>query len=129
MPDTPKTYPRPLSPHLQVYRPQLTSVLSISHRATGVVLYFGLLILAWWMFALATSTECVSAMQEFFNTAIGRLMILGWVFCLYYHLSNGVRHLFWDIGHGFELADAYRSGYAVVLASLYFTALTWYFGT
>ena len=93
---------------------------------TGVALYFGLLILAWWVFALATHSPCFAGLNVVLTSLWGRLAALAWVFCLYYHLCNGIRHLFWDMGRGFELKDARNSGVWVVAASVYFTALTWY---
>jgi succinate dehydrogenase / fumarate reductase cytochrome b subunit len=119
---------RPLSPHLQVYRPQLTSVLSITHRATGVGLAIGTLLLVWWLVAAATGPEQFNAMQRFLGTWLGKLLLLGWTFSLFFHLANGIRHLFWDAGYGFTLRTTYMSGWLVVLAALVLTALTWMWG-
>lgn len=125
MTDAPKTYPRPLSPHLQIYRPQITSVLSILHRATGIVLYFGALGLTWWLFALAASPECFLQMQIFLKSILGQIALFGWTFCMFYHLCNGVRHLLWDAGQGFELSQVYLSGWVVVVGSIALTFVTW----
>jgi succinate dehydrogenase / fumarate reductase cytochrome b subunit len=125
MSNTPKTYPRPLSPHLQIYKPQLTSVLSILHRFTGIALYFGILFLTTWLFALATSPECFIQMQEFLGTIIGRLMLFGWTYCIFYHLCNGIRHLVWDAGKGFKLNEVYDSGGMVIVGSVLLTTLAW----
>lgn len=119
---------RPLSPHLQVYRPQLTSVLSFLHRMTGVALAVGTLLLVWWLAAAASGVEAFATVQAFIGTVIGRLLLFGWTFALFYHLMNGIRHLFWDAGYGYELATAYRSGWAVVLISVALTILIWVFG-
>jgi len=119
---------RPLSPHLQVYRPQLTSVLSILHRITGVALAVGTLLLVWWLAAAATGPEAFATAQAFIGHVIGRLLLFGWTFALFYHLLNGIRHLFWDAGHGYELTTAYRSGWAVVLVATALTVLTWLMG-
>jgi succinate dehydrogenase / fumarate reductase, cytochrome b subunit len=116
---------RPLSPHLQVYRPQLTSVLSITHRATGVALAAGTVLLVWWLVAAATGPEQFATVQWFLGTWLGKLMLLGWTFSLFFHLCNGIRHLFWDAGVGFELKAAYRSGWLVVFASIVLTAIVW----
>jgi len=116
---------RPLSPHLQVYKPQLTSVLSISHRATGVALAVGTLLFVWWLAAAAAGPEAYERAQGFMGSWFGMLLLFGWSFCLFYHLCNGVRHLFWDAGYGFELPDAYRSGWAVVGGACVLTVLTW----
>lgn len=104
---------RPLSPHLQIYRWQLTSVLSITHRATGLFLSLGILVYLAWLIALLNS-ESYDTFQMFFQTIPGRLLMLGWVFSFFYHLANGIRHLFWDAGYGFELRTTYISGWVVV---------------
>ncbi len=119
------TYNRPLSPHLQVYRPQFTSMLSILHRLTGVILAFGTLLLVWWLIAAATGPEAYDTVQGFIGSIIGRLLLLGWTFALFYHLANGIRHLAWDTGRGFELATAYSSGWLVVIASVVLTIASW----
>ncbi|ARN85198.1 succinate dehydrogenase, cytochrome b556 subunit [Candidatus Nucleicultrix amoebiphila] len=104
---------RPLSPHLQIYRWQLTSVLSITHRATGLFLSLGILVYLAWLIALLNS-ESYDTFQMFFQTIPGRLLMFGWVFSFFYHLANGIRHLFWDAGYGFELRTTYISGWVVV---------------
>ncbi len=119
---------RPLSPHLQVYRPQLTSMLSILHRATGIALSVGALYLAIWVICAAASPRTYAYFQGFNGSIVGRIVLGGWLFCLFYHLCNGIRHLFWDAGYGFELKDAYRSGWIVVIVSLIATALSWVVG-
>src|ERR1700722_3846433 len=101
---------RPLSPHLQVYKPQLTSVLSITHRATGLALAVGTVFLVWWLLAAATSAEAFGAAQAFWYSWFGRLLLLGWTWSLFFHLCNGIRHLFWDAGYGYELKTPYASG-------------------
>lgn len=116
---------RPLSPHLQVYRPQLTSVLSILHRITGVALAVGTLLLVWWLAAAASGAEAFGAAQGFIGSVIGRLLLFGWTFALFYHLANGIRHLFWDAGYGYELTAAYRSGWLVVAAAAGLTVIVW----
>ncbi|MEK9900501.1 MAG: succinate dehydrogenase, cytochrome b556 subunit [Rhodospirillaceae bacterium] len=116
---------RPLSPHLQVYRPQLTSVLSILHRITGVGLAVGTLLLVWWLVAAATGPTAFDTVQSFIGSIVGRLLLLAWSFALYYHLCNGIRHLVWDAGKGFELGTAYASGWLVVIAAAGLTAISW----
>ena len=116
---------RPLSPHLQVYRPQITSVLSISHRITGVALSVGTLLLVWWLVAAATGPEAYEDAQEFIGSWFGLLLVFGWTFCFWYHFCNGIRHLVWDTGHGLELPQVYLGGYMVVGASIGLTLLTW----
>jgi succinate dehydrogenase / fumarate reductase cytochrome b subunit len=116
---------RPLSPHLQVYRPQLTSLLSVTHRGTGVLLSLGIPFIVYWLWALAAGPEAYSTALGLFGSLIGRLLLLGWSFSFIYHLCNGIRHLFWDAGMGLELEDAYRSGWAVVGASFVLTLAVW----
>ncbi len=118
---------RPLSPHLQVYRWQLTSVLSILHRATGIALAVGALYLAVWVMC-AMNPRAYSHFQSFNTSLLGRFVLGGWLFSAFYNLCNGIRHLFWDAGYGFELKDAYRSGWIVVAVSLVATALSWIVG-
>jgi succinate dehydrogenase / fumarate reductase cytochrome b subunit len=117
---------RPLSPHLQIYRPQITSVLSITHRLTGVALAVGSILLVWWLVVLAAGSEArYLEFNAFLRGPIGLLLMLGWTWALFFHLANGVRHLFWDAGLGFDLAAMTRSGWAVVIASAGLTLLAW----
>ncbi len=119
---------RPLSPHLQVYRPQITSTLSILHRLTGVVLAFGTLLLTYWLVAAASGPEAFDTAQGLIGSFFGRLLLFGWSFALFYHLCNGIRHLIWDAGYGFEIEAATRSGWMVVGASVVLTLATWALG-
>ena len=119
---------RPLSPHLQVYKPQLTSVMSILHRATGIALAVGTLLLVWWLVAAATGEESFRTVQNCIGSWFGRLLLLGWSFALFYHLCNGIRHLVWDVGKGFEIGSAYASGWLVVVASSVLTVICWIAG-
>lgn len=119
---------RPLSPHLQVYKPQLTSVLSIMHRMTGIALAAGTLMLVWWLLAAGAGAGAYAGFQDFAGSVLGRLLLLGWTFSLFYHLCNGIRHLFWDAGRGFGLPEAYASGWAVVGASGLLTLAAWIWG-
>jgi succinate dehydrogenase / fumarate reductase cytochrome b subunit len=119
---------RPLSPHLQVYKWQLTSVMSILHRATGIALSVGALYLAVWVVYASASPATYAAFQSFNTSVLGRIVLGGWLFCAFYHLSNGIRHLFWDAGYGFELKDAYRSGWIVVAVALITTVVSWIVG-
>ena len=116
---------RPLSPHLQVYKPQLTSVLSISHRITGVALAVGTLLLAWWLIAAAAGPDAFAVVQGFLGSWLGYLILFGFSYALMYHLCNGIRHLFWDAGYGFELETVYKSGWATVIVSVALTVVTW----
>ena len=108
---------RPLSPHLQVYKPQLTSMMSIFHRGTGIALAVGTLMLAAWILSVAAGPEALECFNGFAGSWFGQLLLLGWTFSIFYHLSNGIRHLFWDAGKGFEIETAYKSGYAVLASA------------
>lgn len=119
---------RPLSPHLQVYRPQLTSVMSIFHRLTGIALAIGSLLLVWWLVAAASGPSSFAAVQSFIGSIIGQLMLFGWTFALLYHLCNGIRHLVWDTGRGFEIPTAYATGWIVVASATVLTILVWVAG-
>ena len=119
---------RPLSPHLQVYRPQLTSVLSILHRTTGVALVAGTLLLVYWLAAAAAGPEAFETARAVIGSFLGRLFLFGWTVALFYHLCNGIRHLFWDAGYGFELETAYLSGWLVVGASGVLSLVSWVVG-
>lgn len=116
---------RPISPHLQVYRPQLTSVLSIAHRMTGVFTCLGLPFLVYWVWTLTQGQAQYEEGRALFGSILGRTLLLCWSFAFYYHLCNGVRHLFWDMGKGFDLVEVYRSGWLVVALSVLMTATTW----
>jgi len=116
---------RPLSPHIGIYRKQLTSVLSITHRLTGVALAAGLLVLLYWLSALAAGPESYAGAKALLGSFIGRTVMFLFTLALFYHLCNGIRHLFWDAGMGFELASVYRSGRTVVIAALVLSLLAW----
>jgi succinate dehydrogenase / fumarate reductase cytochrome b subunit len=117
---------RPLSPHLQIYKPQLTSLLSILHRATGVALSIGSVILVSWVVALSLGETAYSSYSMIINSWFGKLVLFGFTFGLFYHLSNGIRHLFWDAGYGYDLKLAYTSGALVIISSLTLTIVTWF---
>lgn len=115
---------RPVSPHLQIYRPQITSVLSIAHRGTGVFLSLGLLLIPCWLFAVLAGPQQYAAWQAHLGAWYGQLMLAAFAFSFFYHLCNGVRHLFWDAGLGFSLPVVYRSGYATLIVALILTLLS-----
>ena len=116
---------RPLSPHLQIYKWQISSVLSILHRTTGAALGFGLLLLAWWLIAAASGPDAFATVQGFIGSWLGRLILFGFSWALFYHLLNGIRHLGWDLLLGLDLPAMTRSGWAVVIGSVVLTILTW----
>ena len=119
---------RPLSPHLQIYEFSWTMAFSIIHRATGVGLAGGTLLMVWWLMALAGGPASFDLVQSVVGSWFGLLCLLGWTWALFYHLCNGIRHLFWDTGRGFELNTARDSGYVVCAASVVLTGLTWLTG-
>ncbi len=119
---------RPLSPHLMIYRPQLTSVLSITHRLTGVALVGGTALLTWWLVAAALGPGAFEVVQAVLGHWLGRLVLLGWTYALFYHLCNGIRHLFWDAGYGFELPTLYATGWLVMAAAAGLTLAAWIAG-
>ena len=119
---------RPLSPHLQVYRLQLTSILSITHRISGVALSLGAVVWVLWLVAVASGPEAYVVAQRWGGSFVGQVAMLGWTLALFYHLCNGVRHLAWDLGYGFELPMVYRSGWAVIGGTVLLTAIVWIVG-
>ena len=116
---------RPLSPDLQIYRPQLTSVLSIVHRLTGVALSIGSPLLVYWLVAAANGPSAYAALDGIFASWFGLILLLGWTFSVFFHLCNGIRHLFWDAGYGFDLGTIYVSGWSVVFISSGLTLAAW----
>src|SRR5215469_12344604 len=119
---------RPLSPHLQVYRWPLSMALSIGHRITGVGLGIGTVLLTWWLVAAAVSDDAFAAVQWFLATPIGLLLLLGWTVALFFHFFNGIRHLVWDAGFGFDKPHYDQSAWAVVIATLVATVILWTVG-
>ena len=116
---------RPLSPHLQVYRPQLTSVLSISHRFTGIINSLGLIVVVAWLASLAAGPEAYDRLVSLLAHPVGMVAMAVWTFSLFYHLLNGIRHLIWDAGWMLDLKGAYASGYTVVGLAVVLTLLVW----
>ena len=117
--------PRPLSPHLQIYRPQLTSVMSISHRASGAALATGTLLLCLWLVALAAGDRWYGVAALVVSHPLGQFVLFGYSVALIYHALNGVRHLSWDRGIGLTIPAVYRSGWIVLLLTVGITALLW----
>jgi succinate dehydrogenase / fumarate reductase, cytochrome b subunit len=116
---------RPLSPHLGIYRWQIGNTLSILHRLTGLALALGLLALCYWLVSLASGEDSYRSAARAFASPLGILCLFGWTFAFLYHLFNGVRHLFWDIGMGFERTARHASGWLAVLAALVSTLCMW----
>ena len=116
---------RPLSPNIQIYRPQLTSVLSIANRITGVVLSVFAVGLVVWLTAAAAGPQAYSRFHLLIGSWFGQAMLLAFTLAFFVHLCGGLRHLLWDAGYGFELRTIYASGWAVVFASMALTAIAW----
>jgi succinate dehydrogenase / fumarate reductase cytochrome b subunit len=114
-----------MSPHLQVYKLQLTSVLSILHRITGAALAVGTLLVTYWLGAVAGGPESFATANAILGSFFGKLILFFWSWALFYHLSNGIRHLLWDTGFGFDLPTVYLSGKIMVGASFVLTILLW----
>ena len=121
----PNTSSRPISPHLQIYRPQLTSVLSFAHRVTGLTLGLYSIALVMLLVAAAAGPRPFSAAQRLMQSLFGEVLLFGGTFCLYLHLCGGIRHLWWDSARGFELGEIYASGWAVVAVSTGLTVAAW----
>jgi succinate dehydrogenase / fumarate reductase cytochrome b subunit len=117
---------RPTSPHLQVYRWQLTMVMSILHRISGLLLALGAIGLAWWLLAVDAGGERYAHAARIIASPLGLLLLFGFSLSLVYHLLNGLRHLLWDMGWGFEIDETYRSGWAVAVLTVVFTAAIWF---
>ena len=115
---------RPLSPHLQVYKPQITSVLSILHRITGVCLTVGALILVLWLGAVATGESNYELAKTAISHWFGQIFLIGWMWALFYHFCNGIRHLLWDLGRGLEMSQVRFSGWVVIIGSILLTLAT-----
>ncbi len=122
------TRQRPTSPHLGIYRWTITMASSIIHRMTGVALGVGTLLLTWWLLAAATGPDEFDMVQGFLCSWFGRLILFGFTWALFYHLLNGIRHLAWDTGWGFELKTATATGWLVVVLSVLLTLLAWVLG-
>jgi succinate dehydrogenase / fumarate reductase cytochrome b subunit len=119
---------RPLSPHLQIYRPMLTMMMSIVHRVSGAALYFGMLLLVWWLIAAAAGPNAYAAVQWFMETVFGRLILFGYTWALIHHMLGGIRHLVWDVGYGFGPTEREWFTVATLVGSIGFTIVLWIAG-
>ncbi len=116
---------RPLSPHLQVYRLPFTALTSISHRISGVLLSGGALVLVYWVVAAAAGEQAYRTAAAILGSLPVQLLMFAWTFVLFYHLCNGIRHLVWDVGYGFDLKTAQRSGQIAIGAAAALTLIAW----
>jgi succinate dehydrogenase / fumarate reductase cytochrome b subunit len=116
---------RPLSPHLQTYRWTLTMAMSIVHRVTGMALYFGTILLAWWLMAVASGPQAYHLFSSFIGSWIGRLLVLAYSWALIHHLLSGIRHFVWDLGYGFKPAEREGLTWAALIGGIVLTVLLW----
>ncbi|MDR3449433.1 MAG: succinate dehydrogenase, cytochrome b556 subunit [Alphaproteobacteria bacterium] len=116
---------RPLSPHLQIYKPQITTTLSILHRIAGIVLSFGILVFTVWLAALASGPESYASFTSCAQSIVGQIVLFGISLAFFFHLCSGIRHLLWDSGKFMEIEQVYRTGYIVIGASLLLTLIVW----
>ncbi|MDO8874545.1 MAG: succinate dehydrogenase, cytochrome b556 subunit [Pseudolabrys sp.] len=119
---------RPLSPHLQIYRPMLTMVMSIVHRITGTALYFGTLLLAWWLISAASGPNAYANVEWFMGTLVGRVVLFGYTWALLHHMLGGIRHLIWDTLHGLEPSERELLTVATLVGSISLTLVVWVVG-
>ena len=120
--------PRPLSPHLSIFRPLITMVMSIVHRITGAALYFGMVLLAWWLVAAASGPRAYAVANGFFSSWFGLLVLFGFTWALIHHTLGGIRHMIWDMGHGYSYAGRNGLAWATLIGSVVLTPLLWIFG-
>ena len=119
---------RPLSPHLQVYKLTMTMTMSIVHRITGAALYFGMLLIAWWLIAAASGPNAYANFEWFMGSLVGRLVLFGYTWALLHHLLGGIRHLIWDTVHGFEPAEREMLAAGTLIGSIALTIVLWGIG-
>jgi succinate dehydrogenase / fumarate reductase, cytochrome b subunit len=124
----PKSANRPLSPHLQIYRPMLSMMMSITHRITGAALFFGTILFVWWLSAAAYSDSYFNWVQELWGSILGRLVLFGFTWALIHHALGGLRHFMWDVGKGFELATVEILARANLIGSVVLTIFLWGIG-
>lgn len=115
---------RPISPHLTIYRVQLNSTMSILHRIAGVAMAFGAMLIVWWFLSVARGGDAFESVDGLLTSWFGGLIMIGFMWALWYHFCNGIRHLFWDVGYGFELDKLEKSGVIVLAASVALTIFT-----
>ncbi len=116
---------RPMSPHLQIFRPLITMVMSIMHRITGAALYFGMLLLVWWLLAAASGPDAYATVTGVFGSWIGLLVMLGFSWALVHHALGGIRHMVWDLGYGFDPVWRNRLAWWTIIGSVALTLILW----
>ncbi|HUU24298.1 MAG TPA: succinate dehydrogenase, cytochrome b556 subunit [Methyloceanibacter sp.] len=119
---------RPLSPHLQIYRPMLTMMMSIAHRITGASLAVGFALLTWWLVAISIGPEAYATVDSFFGSFVGRALLFLFTWALIHHMLGGIRHLIWDTGHGLDTTSIEVFAWATIISSTVLTVLIWVVG-
>ena len=119
---------RPISPHLQIYRPMLTMMMSIVHRITGAALYFGMVLLAWWLLAAASGPNAYANFEAIAGSIIGQIVLFGFTWALLHHALGGIRHLIWDTGRGFGPNEREWLAAANIIGSIAITIVLWVVG-
>lgn len=125
---TSKKVERPLSPHLFIYKPMLSMTLSVMHRATGIAMYFGTLLAAWWFMSLAIGPDAYAFFTWVMGSWVGMIVLIGFTWVLFHHMFGGIKHFFWDFGKGFELDTVERVAKLAVVIPIFVTANVWIFG-
>jgi len=128
MAETKRTVERPLSPHLGIYRMQITMLMSIMHRITGAALYFGTILLAAWLVSAAMGERAFAAVNEVFGHPLGKLVLFGYTWAVAHHMLGGMRHLLWDTGRAMDIRSADVLGWLTILGSLSLTVILWAVG-
>lgn len=116
---------KPLSPHIQIYRWEITMLVSIFHRATGIAMAIGTAFVVWMLLALAMGEDAYQCFHDFITSPLGMLMLLGWTFAIFLHMANGIRHFVWDIGKGYSIPAARNGAIIVLLVAALMTAIVW----
>ena len=122
-----KNNDRPLSPHLQIYKPQITSILSISHRFTGIILYLSTFLISLWLFSTAFNNNLKIILDNFFYSNLGKIFLFFITFSFTYHILNGLRQLIWDFGYGFNIKNVYLTGFLIIILTLSINIYIWFF--
>ena len=122
-----KNNDRPLSPHLQIYKHQITSILSISHRFTGIILYLSSFLISFWLFCTAFNNNLKIALDNFLFSNLGKIILFFITFSFTYHFLNGLRHLCWDFGYGFNIKNVYLTGFIIIILTLTINIYIWFF--
>lgn len=117
---------KPLSPHIQIYRWEVTMLISILHRACGIAMAVGTAFVVWMLLALAKGEAAYGIFQNFITSPLGTLMLLGWTVAVFLHMGNGIRHFFWDVGKGYQISTARRSGFILLAFTVVMTLLVWF---